>query len=317
MSCCSKTNIEDSKILIIGASGMVGSHLLEMLKAEKYKRVFGTYYTNELDCGIFLDISNRTQTQLLLSAIEPDIIFLTGAQTDVDLCEEEREDTDEVNIQGVKNVVDFAGKAKIVFFSSDYIFDGENGPYDEFSTPNPINVYGKQKLIAEHYALSFADSIIVRASTVYGPIKYEKGFLARLVNSLNNKTTCGYGVRSDVFVTPTYAGLLAVDAVASLYINNAKPNARIFHSANTSGWPSMRPICLSKFDFAKSIIEEYNKANLKSQIDLNKLTSTPENTPAKRPLKGGLMRTEALNSYVKAFPVGLSEGIRAALGLKK
>ncbi len=82
----------------------------------------------------------------------PDVVINCAAYTEVDKCETERELCWKLNVDGVKNLIIASRKteSKIVHYSTDYIFDGKSGPYDEDATPNPISFYGRSKLASEN-----------------------------------------------------------------------------------------------------------------------------------------------------------------------
>ena len=123
---------------------------------------------------------------------------------------------------GVRNLVDAANEigATLVQFSTDYIFDGLNGPYDEHAAANPISAYGLQKLIAEHLVLQRARrALIVRTTVVYGPEPQGKNFIYRLLAALRRGREVA--VPADQIGTPTYAPVLA-DAVFDLLLTEAR-----------------------------------------------------------------------------------------------
>ena len=138
------------KVFIIGASGMIGEALHKIYSRKEYDIVGGDKEVLENDC-MFVDITERDSVRRLISQVKPDIVTLTAALSHVDYCEEFPQESEKVNVDGVQNVLDAIDKEKvsIVYFSSDYIFDGLNGPYAEIDEPNPLCVYGRHKLIAE------------------------------------------------------------------------------------------------------------------------------------------------------------------------
>jgi dTDP-4-dehydrorhamnose reductase len=136
---------------VIGASGLVGEHLANPLGIGD--NPVATYRSNLIPSAEHLDICDAVKVKELLERLQPEIIFLPAALTNVDFCEENRDPSYTINVKGVKNVVDTSNKieARLIYFSTDYIFDGTAGPYHEDSTANPISEYGRQKLEAEHY----------------------------------------------------------------------------------------------------------------------------------------------------------------------
>ena len=112
------------KILIIGGSGMIGSYLIKSCKNEGYDTEF-TFYKNKLqnEQGYFLDITKHKDTIELIKKINPDIVFLTSAITDMDLCERNSNLAKTTNVIGTQNVVDGCKivNSKLVYFSTSAI----------------------------------------------------------------------------------------------------------------------------------------------------------------------------------------------------
>lgn len=263
-------------ILVIGASGQVGGAIFNKLKDSLiYKDIIinGTYSSFKGEEFYFLDISNRKMVETFLEKMSPDIIFLSGAVTNVDLCEEKPEETYKVNVLGVKNIIDLAStNCRIVFFSTDFIFNGEKGLYIESDVPSPISQYGHQKLLAEHYVAAQAQHFnIIRTNVVYGPEKQNKNFAARLIKNLrDNKEVT---VPQDEFGTPTYGPDLAERAID---IALHKPNG-IYHVSGSQ--------LISRYRFALEVADifgyDINLIKPVNSVDLKR--------PAKRPLSAGLL----------------------------
>ena len=124
------------KSLIIGGSGMIGSYLTKTCESQGYETEF-TYFQKKSsnEHGIFLDITKRETTVQLIKKIAPDIVFLTSAITNVDLCETNTDLAKRTNITGTQNVVDGCKTtgSKLVYFSTSAVFDGTKS---EYSAPN-------------------------------------------------------------------------------------------------------------------------------------------------------------------------------------
>src|SRR5438309_5950295 len=190
--------------LVIGASGQVGHHVTRVL-TDQGVRVLGTASAH-LQPGLAqLDIRDRCEVLRLVQKIEPEYVFLSAACTNVDYCELNPTEAYSINVLGTKNVADAvrAIGARLVFFSSDYIFDGRVGPYPEDTPGSPISQYGRQKLIGEHLVgLHVEDYLIVRTTVVYSWEPQGKNFVERLVIALRQ----GKPIRVpyDQISTPTY-----------------------------------------------------------------------------------------------------------------
>ena len=139
------------KVLVIGASGLVGSHCLRYLK-EKNIEVIGTYRNYKVANALFFDPSLENCFDFLIEiAFKPDTIIHCGALTNVDYCEDNQVESYDLTVKSTEKIVNYCkkNKIKLVYLSTDYVFDGLCGPYLEKENTNPINVYGKHKMEAE------------------------------------------------------------------------------------------------------------------------------------------------------------------------
>jgi len=174
------------RILIIGGSGFLGSKLYNLLDQGT---VFGTFLSNEHKGLIYLDLTRGTSVKDVLAKIKPDIIIHTGGLTNTDFCESDNEMAYKVNVRGTRNLVkNFSGK--IIYFSTDYVFNGEKGPYCEDDVPNPINYYGWTKLKAEEIVLHAADdNVVIRVAGLYGYNERNNEFLNSFNSAIIYKAT--------------------------------------------------------------------------------------------------------------------------------
>jgi dTDP-4-dehydrorhamnose reductase len=169
--------------LVIGASGLVGEHLVNALKSFGHNSI-ATYRTHPVLEAEQLDIGQPAQVNAFLERLLPEVIFLPAAVANVDYCETNQELSYRTNVNGVKNVVQASNAlgARLIYFSTDYVFDGVSGPYAEDAIANPISEYGRQKLIAEHYiSLISLNFLIIRTTVVYGWERQGKNFVYRFV----------------------------------------------------------------------------------------------------------------------------------------
>src|SRR5947208_10824482 len=191
------------KIIIIGSSGRLGAALMREYRG-KYD-VEGFNHTQ-------LDLSNLNGVRERLRATNFDVLINAAAFTNVDLCEIERDRAFLINAEapGVLARICCDKRAKLIHFSTDYVFDGEKrAPYTEEDEAKPISVYGESKLAGEKNVLA-ADGghLVVRVSWVFGPDRpsFVDGMIKRAQE--NEKVDA----ISDKFSTPTYthdiAGML-------------------------------------------------------------------------------------------------------------
>lgn len=171
---------------IIGASGFIGRSLHKQL-AKKYT-VTGTCYPREISGLYFLDITQATEVNKFIHKTSPDIVIHLAAITDLDLCERNKKLATDTHVLGTQNLVNTCQNKsiKFVYFSTDNVFDGKKGNYNEKDIPNPINVYGKTKLAGEQEVQKLKNAIILRTSMPFG-IESNGKFINGTIEKLKNK----------------------------------------------------------------------------------------------------------------------------------
>lgn len=209
------------KILVTGASGLLGSRLIRELLSKNHE-VVALYNRNSIQIDnerlfkIKLNIINKTLLEDLIFKTRPDVIIHSAAYTDVDGCERNKTWAWKVNVEATRSIVRAARvvKAHLVYISTDYVFDGEKGLYREDDIPSPINYYGLTKLIAEELVrVSDLLYTIVRTSAIYGVGGSKKSFAEYVAEKLSH----GEKVHAlvDQYVSPTHNTLLAM-AIAEI-----------------------------------------------------------------------------------------------------
>ena len=288
------------KNLVIGASGLVGEHLINSLAASGEDFV-STYRTNPISSAQQLDICHGEQVKSFFEKFQPDIAFLPAALTNVDYCEGNPELAYMTNVTGTKNVVEASNSvgARLIFFSTDYIFDGTAGPYDESATANPTNVYGQQKLLAEHYiAAQSLNYLIIRTTVVYGWERQRKNFVHRLLKSMREGIPIK--VPKDQIGTPTYAPDLAQYA-----IKLSKTDLKGVVNVAGTDW-------VSRYEFA---LEAARIFDLPQEF-IRPVTTNELAQPAARPLVAGL-RTEKVKAILQTTIASSRESLFQMLAQKQ
>ncbi len=199
--------------LVIGASGLVGGALFEALR-RRGRAVRGTYRTQPRPGLDSLDLAGDTPAYL--AAARPSLVILSSALTNVDYCETHPEETHERNVTQLAPVVRWCGQTDVplVFFSTDYLFDGRSGPYAEDATPEPLNVYGHSKLAGERLVGTLARHAVLRITNVFDIGFDRKNFLVRCLEHLRERKALV--VPDDQLATPTYATWMASETVELL-----------------------------------------------------------------------------------------------------
>ena len=200
------------KILVTGGSGLVGSYLLPHLNG-KYDLYVTTNKTPTI-CGknIPLDLLQIQNVSVKIREIKPDVIINLAAFTDVDGCEINHDLSMQLNRDLVATLSKYVhdNSSYLLHISTDYVFDGNKGNYDEFDDVNPINWYGLTKLQGEKEIISKLrkDSwCIARISTPFGIHKQKLSFPSFVIEKLYK----GESIRvlTDQFTSPTYTVNLA------------------------------------------------------------------------------------------------------------
>ena len=178
------------KFLIIGATGLLGSKILEYLNSKGY-RVYGTCFSNYTKELIKMNITDKNRVFEVINEIQPDVIIHSAAVVNPDYCEENREEAYNVNFVGTQNIVESAKEigAKIVYISTDAVFDNSNKAYTEKDETSPINYYAETKLMGEKAVQnSGLDFIISRITGLYGYSKYYNkiGFPTWIINGIKS-----------------------------------------------------------------------------------------------------------------------------------
>jgi dTDP-4-dehydrorhamnose reductase len=169
----------------------------------------GTYRTRQRKDLVQLDITDRAATVQLLAKVKPDFVVQTAAQPNVDYCEDHHDEAWRTNVVGTENVVCACRPlgVKHVIISTDYVFDGNAGPYDEDDPVSPINYYAITKVESERTVRSLNNYLIIRTGVVFDADLESKNFALRVVNDLAAGKVLK--VPADQIGNPTLASNLA------------------------------------------------------------------------------------------------------------
>ncbi|MEE8418201.1 MAG: SDR family oxidoreductase [candidate division Zixibacteria bacterium] len=290
------------RIIITGAAGLLGQHLIRCLKSDKNHDSDFSILSIDKAANPFKQSANLRyiQTDLiefdpLKSAIEdfkPDLIFNCASYNDVDGAEENKKLADDINVHLVENLLELSPK-KIIHFSSDYVFNGLHGPYSEEDTPLPINHYGQTKYRSERILTeSGGNHLIIRSNVLYGTgTDIRPNFVTWLIGSLRRNERVR--IVTDQFGNPTYAGNLAEAAIEAARMDFTG----ILHIAGKD--------YLSRYEAALKAAAFFNlDSKMITPIITEKLSQ-----PARRPLRAGLTIDKA-GKLLKTGLLGLDEGLR-------
>ncbi|TKC08575.1 SDR family oxidoreductase [Pedobacter frigoris] len=164
-------------ILVTGSNGLLGQKITERLLDTKQFKLVATakganrFPVKEGYIYAEMDILDPENVKQVVEKYQPDAIIHTAAMTNVDTCEDQQELAHALNVGAVQTLINIAEihNIQLVHLSTDFIFDGANGPYDELAAPNPLSYYGKTKLEAEEVLKnSSCKWAILRTIIVYG-----------------------------------------------------------------------------------------------------------------------------------------------------
>ena len=288
------------RILITGANGLLGQKLVKLYEQREDVQLIATARgAQRIPKGNFvyqeMDITSAEEVLKVVVDNQPHVIINTAAMTHVDQCELNPEECQKLNVNAVSHLIKAAKETGSFFIqlSTDFIFDGENGPYKEDDKPNPLSKYAVSKLDAERLVMdSGLDYAIARTMLVYGvvPDMSRSNIILWVKKSLEE----GQHIKvvNDQWRTPTLAEVLAKGCMLIA-------DKKITGVFNISGKDLLTPYDMALataafFQLDTSLIEE---------VDGSIFTQ-----PAKRPAKTGFILDKA-KSELGYEPVSFKEGL--------
>ena len=243
------------KVLITGVNGQLGSELYATLNYENYGLDLSIEKNNT---NLFTaDLVDKDTILTIFKKIKPDLVIHCGAISSPDACENNMENAWKTNVIGTKNIVDACSKfgSKLIFISTNYIFDGKKGYYKEYDLANPINFYGKTKLIGEWLTKTLKESTIIRTSSLLS--NKPRSLFDWVVNSLaKGEITAAV----DLIESPTLVSELT-EAINETIKKNL---TGVYHMAGDER--------ISRYDFMKKIAASSNyNENLVKPINSEEL----------------------------------------------
>ncbi len=289
------------RVLVTGSNGLLGQKLTSLLIRNPKVTLFltgkGPCRINDFNLNYFpCDLTAEEEVQSLIEWSQPEYIIHAAAMTQVDDCELNQKACWETNVSATLFLLEAAKKydAFFQYISTDFVFDGKEGPYKETDLPLPISHYGKSKLEAEnlvrHFGVSWA---IVRTVLVYGftPHLSRSNIILWVKENLEKQTPIK--VVTDQYRTPTLAEDLAEGC--SLILNEKASG--LFH---VSGDEMMTP-----FEMAQQVADHFGL----NQELIEPVTANTFTQPGKRPPKTGFDISKAastLGFHPKSFQQGIS-----------
>ena len=282
------------KILVTGSSGLIGNQLvLDLDKTEQ--TVYSCYNNIKSLYGVptKLNLSNLDDIHKIFKKFQPDVIIHCAALTDVEKCEMEPKLANLINAKATEIIAKETERlgSYLIYLSTDYIFDGKKGLYNETDFPNPLNHYGKTKLAGEKTVETNTSKwSIIRTSTPFGTNSSKKSFPVWLLENLQKNKEVN--ILEDQFTSPTYVPNLS-KMILEIVTRNLEG---FFHLAGSTR--------ISRFEFAKLIAK---KLNLDSSL-LNpvKIDTMPWN--ARRSLDSSLDISK-INNILRTKPFTIEKSL--------
>jgi len=249
------------RLLIIGASGLVGSRMSKL--AEGKFEVSGTYFSHPMNGPNLytLDTRDRSAVLKLIEKVKPDFVVDTHSLNNVDYAELHRNEAWDINVDGSRNLAEAAKQfgSKYIFLSTDYVFDGRKLKYTEKDKPHPLSYFAMTRVVTEQMLEAFdMNYVVARTAVVYGLGGLNKvSFAVWLINKL--RAGEAVTIVNDQKNNPTFADNLVAQLMA-LYEKDA---TGLFHVTGSQ--------CISRFDFSKEIAKQFDL-----DVGLIRPITTPE-----------------------------------------
>jgi len=240
------------KVLVTGANGQLGKTLQKLYK-ENEDNIKFTFATKKE-----LDITDAQQIQKYFSNNKVDYCINCAAFTNVEQAEKTPDIALSINAEAVKNLAKACKKVNtiLIHISTDYVFDGEKeSPYTELDPPNPINEYGKSKLLGEQYIQEILKQyFIIRTSWLYS--NFKKNFLKTIIKNINDNIALKITTSQVGSPTSTYNLAKFI-----YFLINSKPGFGLYHFTDKGE--------VTWYGFAKTIVNKYDKSKIKLISPIN------------------------------------------------
>ncbi len=289
-----------AKILITGANGLLGQKTTQMFAAETTHELILTdiQEKGEETRGFEyfpLDITRKDDVKERVREFSPSLIINCAAYTNVDGCETEKLLSWRVNVDAVKHfiIASRINSSKIIHVSTDYVFDGRTGNYDESSKPNPLSYYGKGKLASENALVtSGVKNAIVRTMIIYGTGKNLRlNFALWLIEKLKNKEPVN--IVDDQFGQPT----IVDDVALALLRITERDKTGLYHFCGSE--------YISRFGFALKLAGVFGY----DRKLINPVKTASLNQAAPRPMNSSFILLK-VGTELGLKPLNVNEGLQ-------
>jgi dTDP-4-dehydrorhamnose reductase len=288
------------RVAVTGAAGLLGHELVRVFSEHGHTVIAGVHDATMKWAGrvtnLPLDLADKTSIRRFVDEAQADCIIHSAAMTHVDRCETEPALAERLNATATINLVDAVSdtKARIVYISTDFVFDGVDGPYREEDPLNPINVYGRTKRAGEVAVRKAGrDQAIIRSASFLGRGDSDR---STFVDAMLRTMTDSPPLR---VAQDQYSNITPVDYLAAATAEIAERHlGGVWHVAGRE--------IVSRFELARRLTGLFHlPASVVEGVDYEKLRR-----PAPRPLRGGLV-TDKAETHLSVAPPSLDESLAA------
>lgn len=288
------------KVLITGGSGLLGSALLRSIPegfevAATYRSAIPAQISGGYD-PYQLDLCDRDLLMNIIDQVSPELVIHTASIGNVDYCEQHPEESRQVNVLGTHYIIEacISHHCRLIYTSSNAVFDGDHAPYAEGDQPNPKHQYGKTKLAAEQLILaSGLDAAIIRPILMYGwhTQAQRSNFVTWLLGELSQENPVR--LLDDVYCNPIPVSQCA----EAIWVSGRKKHTGLFHIAGKDR------VSMYELGLAVARIFGFDTARLQpvSRNDLPQLVHRPADTT---------YRTDKMERVLGLIPRSLREGLK-------
>jgi dTDP-4-dehydrorhamnose reductase len=294
--------------MVTGSNGLLGGFLIPLLRSKGYTvlatgrgpcRLPESWFDQQV-VYLPLDITDGMAVMAFMMEHRPKKIIHAAAMTQADDCEKDPVGCWNVNVTATRFLIDAANEvgAAILYVSTDFVFDGEAGPYEETDLPSPVNFYGCSKLAAERAVMASGLAwSIVRTVLVYGRSDHQarSNIMTWVRDKLISRTPVN--VVDDQLRTPTWAGDLAMGII-------------LVAEKNAGGtWHISGADLLTPYEMA---VKTAHYLELDPSL-MSRVTADTFSQPARRPLRTGFV-IEKARRELGYIPVSFEKGLELTLG---
>ena len=287
-------------LLVVGSTGQVGRALVAHAHDTWPSVKVVTTSRNGIATDYGIDLGDTAAIATVISDVQPSYVVLAAAATNVVWCEVNPAEAQKINVEATEAVAEACRQydAKLTFFSTDYVFDGQSGPYLKESRTHPINVYGNQKLAAEDIVTGTdSRNLVVRTSQVFGDDPRRTNFVLRTVDEL--RRTGALSVARDLFGTPTYVKDLV------------RTTLELMRRGETGVWHVAGDEYLSRHEFAVRVARHFELP----ATSILAFDAAEREQPLRRPMRSGL-RCGRMNAAAMPAATSLDDALSELASLE-